>query len=285
MKEKYYIKKVLNNNVVFSKNKDGKDIILTGLGLGFQKKKGEFVDENKIEHIFKIESDDINTKLSALLEQIPIDYFYIADCIKKLAEDDLNKELSDNIYVTLCAHIYYAVERYHKGLIFQNQLVWEIRRFYPEEYQVAKKSIAIVNDALNISLSEDEASFIALHIINAEINGKELQSVIEMTKLIKDICNIVQYEFNIAFDEESLTYTRFILHLKFFSQRLLLHENVMEEANFLYDQVEQNMSEAFLCAKKISTYIKKSYEYEISKSEIVYLTIHIQRLLTQGQKL
>ena len=78
---------------------------------------------------------------------------------------------------------------------------------------------------------------------------------------------------------------RFILHLKFFSQRLLLHENVMEEANFLYDQVEQNMSEAFLCAKKISTYIKKSYEYEISKSEIVYLTIHIQRLLTQGQKL
>ena len=77
-------------------------------------------------------------------------------------------------------------------MIFQNQLVWEIRRFYPEEYQVAKKSIAIVNDALNISLSEDEASFIALHIINAEINGKELQSVIEMTKLIKDICNIVQ---------------------------------------------------------------------------------------------
>ena len=41
MKEKHYIKKVLNNNVVFSKNKDGKDIILTGLGLGFQKKKGE----------------------------------------------------------------------------------------------------------------------------------------------------------------------------------------------------------------------------------------------------
>ena len=39
MKEKHYIKKVLNNNVVFSKNKDGKDIILTGLGLGFQKKK------------------------------------------------------------------------------------------------------------------------------------------------------------------------------------------------------------------------------------------------------
>ena len=57
MKEKHYIKKVLNNNVVFSKNKDGKDIILTGLGLGFQKKKGEFVDENKIEQL--MENKDI----------------------------------------------------------------------------------------------------------------------------------------------------------------------------------------------------------------------------------
>ena len=46
MKEKHYIKKVLNNNVVFSKNKDGKE---------------------------------------------------------------LNKELNDNLYVTLCDHIYYAV--------------------------------------------------------------------------------------------------------------------------------------------------------------------------------
>ena len=65
MKEKHYIKKVLNNNVVFQKNKDGKE---------------------------------------------------------------LNKELNDNLYVTLCDHIYYAVERYHKGLIFQNQLVWKIRQ-------------------------------------------------------------------------------------------------------------------------------------------------------------
>ena len=138
---------MLNNNVVFFEKQRWKRYYFNWLRIRLSKEKGEFVDENKIEHIFKIESDDINTKLSALLEQIPIDYFYIADCIKKLAEDDLNKELSDNIYVTLCDHIYYAVERYHKGLIFQNQLVWEIRRFYPEEYQVAKKSIAIVNDA------------------------------------------------------------------------------------------------------------------------------------------
>ncbi|NTK39702.1 hypothetical protein HQ646_07970 [Enterococcus faecium] len=30
------INKVLNNNLVFSKNKDGEDIIVAGLGIGFQ---------------------------------------------------------------------------------------------------------------------------------------------------------------------------------------------------------------------------------------------------------
>ena len=97
---------------------------------------------------------------------------------------------------------------------------------------------------------------------------KNFQSVIEMTKLIKDICNIVQYEFNIAFDEESLTYTRFILHLKFFSQRLLLHENVMEEANFLYDQVEQNMSEAFYVLRKSLLILKKAMNTKYQKVKL-----------------
>lgn len=284
MDENYLIKKVLNNNVVFSKNTSGQDIILTDLGLGFQKKKGDPVDSQKIERIFTLDEENTGNKLSSLLKQIPIDYFYTADKIKNLAEKKLKKELSPNIYVTLCDHIYYAVERLHQGLIFQNQLMWEIRRFYPAEYEVALESLQIINTDLKTGLPNDEASFLALHIINAEIGGNEIQSAIEMTKLIKGICNIVQYEFNLNFDENSLTYTRFILHLKFFSQRLFMNEQPMEEAAFLYDQIQGNMPIAFNCTKKIKAYINKTYDYEVTKSEMVYLTIHIQRLISEGTK-
>ena len=79
---------------------------------------------------------------------------------------------------------------------------------------------------------------------------------------------IFKASLTIAIDEESLTYTRFILHLKFFSQRLLLHENVMEEANFLYDQVEQNMSEAFLCARKSLLILKKAMNMKYQKVKL-----------------
>lgn len=270
--------------MVFSKNETNQDIILTGLGLGFQKKRGDAVDPAKIERIFTLDEKSISSKLSALLKQIPIQYFYIADKIKHLAETKLKKKLSPNIYVTLCDHIYYAVERFHQGLLFQNQLMWEIRRFYPNEYKTALKSIKIINHELDIDFPESEACFIALHIINAEIGGEEIQSVVEMTRLIKEICNIVQYHFGITFNEDSLSYTRFILHLKFFSQRLLIEKQSIDEADFLYTQMQETMNHAFCCAKKIASFIKKSYQYDISKSEIVYLTIHIQRLLAENFK-
>lgn len=283
--ECFHVKKVLNNNVIFSKNQEGQDIILTGLGLGFQKKKGDPVETEKIERIFILEEEATGNRLSELLKQIPIDYFYLADQIKQHAEHKLSKELNQNIYVTLCDHMYYAVERFKQGLLFQNQLMWEIKRFYPQEYQIALEAIKLMNSTLKVELPEDEASFVALHIINAELNGHEIQSVIDMTRLIKGICSIVQYEFKIDFDENSLNYTRFILHLKFFSQRLMMNEPPAEEASFLYPQVQENMAEAFQCSRKIASYIQKSYDYTITKSEQVYLTIHIERLLSESRKL
>lgn len=91
--EKYYVgrkicyKKVLNNNVVFAKNNVGQDVVLTGLGLGFQRKKQDLVDNSRIEHIFTLEAPKTSGKLAALLEQIPIEYFYISDKIKNSQKD------------------------------------------------------------------------------------------------------------------------------------------------------------------------------------------------------
>lgn len=48
------INKVLNNNLVFSKNKDGEDIIVAGLGIGFQKIKGDEIEQKKLKKSFKI---------------------------------------------------------------------------------------------------------------------------------------------------------------------------------------------------------------------------------------
>ena len=96
----------------------------------------------------------------------------------------------------------------------KNALLWEIKRLYKEEFMCGVEAIRIIQDKLNIHLPEDEAGFIAMHIVNAELN-EEMPNVIQITKLIQDILNIVKYHFQIDLDEESLNYFRFVTHLKF----------------------------------------------------------------------
>lgn len=61
---------------------------------------------------------------------------------------------------------------------------------------------------------------IALHLVNAELN-EEMPNMVNITKIMNDILNIVKRHFRLEYDEESLAYYRFITHLKFFAQRLI----------------------------------------------------------------
>lgn len=46
------IEKVLNNNMVISRNQDGREVILKGKGIGFNRKKGDCVEPAQVERIF-----------------------------------------------------------------------------------------------------------------------------------------------------------------------------------------------------------------------------------------
>ena len=54
------ILKVLNNNVVTVKTEAGEEVIIMGCGLAFGKKRGDNVDESKIEKIFTQTREDKN---------------------------------------------------------------------------------------------------------------------------------------------------------------------------------------------------------------------------------
>lgn len=46
------VSKILNNNLVLSKNEKNEEIIVKGLGIGFRAKRGDKIDESLIEKIF-----------------------------------------------------------------------------------------------------------------------------------------------------------------------------------------------------------------------------------------
>ncbi|XZM80038.1 BglG family transcription antiterminator LicT [Clostridium perfringens] len=273
------IEKILNNNVVVSINDNKEEIIVMGRGIAFKKKVHDIIFEKNIEKIFTLSNPNINNKFIELISSIPLEYAVISEEIIRYAKEKTGKKFNESIYISLTDHIYNAIERHKQGILVTNGLSWETKRLYSEEYEVGLGALEIIRKEFDINLVEDEAAFIALHFVNANIN-EEMPILINMTKLIQEILEIVKYNFNMEFDLESLSYYRFITHLKFFAQRLFNNKiNEKDEDNDLFYIIKEKYNESYKCVIKIQKLILERYKYDLSKEEMLYLIIHIQKLI------
>ncbi|MDU5948966.1 MAG: PRD domain-containing protein, partial [Paenibacillus macerans] len=193
---------------------------------------------------------------------------------------NLPKKLNENIYVSLTDHINFAVERHQQGLEIKNALLWEIKQLYKEEFSIGLKTLERIKLKLGIDLPEDEAAFIAIHIVNAEMN-EEVGTTMDITKFIQQIINIVKYHFGTEFEEDSLSYLRFITHLKFFAQRVLKGTHYREDYDNLFDLIKEKHREAAFCAEKIKKFVEKEYNHKLTNEEMLYLTVHIERVVNR----
>lgn len=269
------IKKIFNNNVVLAVAHDDVELILMGKGIAFQKKVGDLVDEDKVDKKF-VES--LTTKLSELLKDIPQNHLDIADEIIQNAKSQITRKLNDYIYITLTDHLDFAITRIQQGLPIRNPLLWEIRKIYPKEFRVGIYALELVKEKLGVVLPEDEAGSIALHLVNAQNGIQEMDQTIEITKIVQDILQIVKYHYGIDLDEDSLNYSRFVVHLRFFAQRLLEKKTNPHENNDLFEVVKEKYPQAFDSVEIIDKYVKKATDISLSKSEMVYLMLHIHRV-------
>lgn len=158
------IKKVLNNNTAVIKGEDGKERIVMGRGLGFKKKEGDPVDEEKVDKIFTLTSDSTLYKFEQLITQIPMETVTLTDRIITMAKAELGKPLNDSIYITLTDHIYASLTRIQEGVTVKNPILYDIKRFYSSEYRIALQALDCIYGATGIQLPKDEAGFIALHL-------------------------------------------------------------------------------------------------------------------------
>lgn len=273
------ILKILNNNVAVTHDKFGQEIIVMGKGIAYQKKIGEILDEQSIDKVYSLSNHDAFIKFQELLTEIPIDYFDVADQIINYAKMTLGKKLNESIYISLSDHIFSSITRFKEGITLRNALLWDIKRFYTDEFQIGLKALQLIKETFDIQFPEDEAGFLALHIVNAE-TPQESQDIYKVTKIIQEISDIVRYFFQMEFDEQSVAFFRFITHLKFFAQRLIggnLHEG--DNDTDLLDVIKEKHPNSYLCVGKIETYIKNNYQYNLTNEEKLYLTVHIQRIV------
>ncbi|ASW43862.1 BglG family transcription antiterminator LicT [Clostridium isatidis] len=280
------IEKILNNNAVVIKENDNEKIVM-GCGIAYKKRVGDEVSEDKIDKIFLLSNKEINNKFQELVSDIPMEYVELGEKIITFAKTQLGKKLNDTIYISLVDHIYTAITRFLEGIEVKNALLWEIKRFYKDEYPIGLTALDLIEEIFSVRLPEDEAGFIALHIVNAEMDGneKEVKRVYKITKIMQEILNIVRYNFKISFDEDSVYYYRFISHLKFFADRVFSERTYKDENNDdLFGIIQNKYKNSFQCVEKIAKFIEDKYQYIISDEEKLYLTIHIERIVYKSNK-
>lgn len=276
------VDKVINNNLVRS-HKEGKEVLVMGKGLGFKKQKNDLIDETLIERVYVIEGKDHSNYLEVLLSNIPYTYFQTTNEIVRYAINSLNKKLDDTIWLGLTDHIYHAIDRAKKGILVRNAVLWEISRFYNHEYLIGKEALKIIDKRHAVKLHDAEAGFIALHLVNAQMDDTvKIQETMELIQRQKKILSIVKYHYGIELNESSLHYDRFWTHLKYLVRRLSTRkESIKEDLEFL-DVIKTNYPNEYRCARRIEEYVQKELNGELVEEEIIYLTMHIRRVIRES---
>lgn len=277
------IEKVLNNNVVITLTENNEEMVVMGRGIAFQRKIGEEIETEKIEKTFVPKGQEGMETLAALFKESNPEIIEIATDVIKYAQSALEIKLSNNIYLTLTDHLNYAIKRTQEGIEIKNPLTWEIKKFYKAEYEIGLKALESIKTKLSVSMNEDEAASVALHIVNARQDGQEIGITVKMTKIVQDILTIVRLQFGIVFDEDSFNYTRFITHLQYFARRTLEHATHPSDDDFLFEQVKIKYPEAFECTNRINEYLINKHDTKLTKDEQVYLAIHIHRVTSEQQ--
>lgn len=274
------IERIFNNNIVSARSEDAQELLILGKGLGFKSKVGDEINESLVEKIFQLQDEAVSNKFKMIIDEIPLAIIEITDDVVQLAKQNISKTISDVIYISLSDHLYFTTQRMEQNLVIQNPLSWEVKRYYPEEYAVAKEAAKIVEKRLDLDLPDEEISNIALHFVNAEINNS-MNDVTHIMQLLQEIMNIIKYHFVIEFDEDSTSYFRFMTHLKFFCQRVITGEAMDETEDYLYQVMYKNLPDIFACIDKIAVFLENNYSFKMSHSEQLYLGIHLDRVLNR----
>ncbi|VBB08202.1 Hypothetical protein LUCI_3471 [Lucifera butyrica] len=276
------VKQRLNNNaiVIYDEQNDTEKIAI-GKGLGFQSRINERIDSAQIEKLFIIENKITYSKFAQILKSIPEEYITLSEEIISHAEEILKSALNIHIHISLTDHIAFAIERLRAGIPINNKLLTEIKILYKEEYAIGQWAKQRIEDKLHMSIPEDEAGFIALHIHSAKLNQSEISSSLRIPTIIKGVIDLIEKDFRIRIDDQTIAYHRLITHLQFTLQRLNSGQTLHEIDQDIFMIIQQKYQREFACAIKIGLYLKKEYGISLPEAELGYMSMHIKTITSR----
>ena len=271
--------RIFNNNAVAVKNQDNLESIVLGSGVGFNKKTGDLVNIEKIEKSYFIQ-DELQTKFLSLLENTNEEHFSISQHIIQYAEKKGFK-ISNQVIISLTDHISFAIQRSKNEIKLPNLMLAETKILYPNEYEIGLYSLNYIYEKLNVKLDQDEAAYIALHIISS-VTMQSTTNTVNTLKFVKGSLDILESTYLIDTNNDDFDHMRMTTHLKFLAQRIFNNQEIISNQNDdMYDYLILQNTNHNVFIQNYKKYLLEEFNYKLSKQESVYLLIHITKFLSK----
>lgn len=272
------ILRVINNNVVSCLDETGRESVAMGKGLGFASRPGMELASEKVEKLFYLETQSETDRLKDLFSSISEEQIELCSRIIAYAGDSLSQLLNPSIYLTLTDHINFAISRIKQGIIFHNALLTEVRTFYPREFAVGKYALELIRNTTGVVFPEDEASSIALHLVNAELDNS-ISETVKITQALHDILEILRQSKEISLQEDSTYFDEFTVNLKFLVIRVFNGQEKDCQSPNLMQVVKTSYPAEYSCAALVAEYLEKQSQHSVSEETKVYLAMNIRRVI------
>ena len=268
--------KALNNNVAVVLDEKGQEKIVMGKGICFKKGAGDSISDDSIDKTFSLSGAEANSKFQVLIQDVPMEHIALGEEIIAEAKTRLGNKMNDMIYISLIDHVHTSIVRCQDGITVKNMLLWDIRRFYREEYQVGLWALALIRERFGVALPEDEAGYIAMHIISISVDQNAAYDVL---KFVKAALDIIKQTYGIALDHESIDAMRLITHLKFLAQRMFQNHSWEDEGmENMYEMLLDRHPQNRLCLERLDGYCQNAFGYTLNLQEKFYLLVHLTKI-------
>ena len=274
--KKYEVLKSLNNNVLIANDINGNEVVLIGIGIGFGKKLGDSITSEIVEKMFVLNDPEKQAQYKQLLSTIDEVTMKTLISVVEVIRDRAGMPLNENIHVVLTDHLAFAITRLKQGIMIRNPFLLETKALYPDEYRIAEEVTEMVNEKLNIDLPEGEVGFIALHIHSA-IENRNVGELAAYSELIVKLIGVIEEQFTLEIDRNSIDYTRLIRHLRFAIERMVRGEKV-NEPKAITHVLKTEYPLSYNLAWKLIKIMQQTLQVDIYEGEAVYLSLHLQRL-------
>lgn len=263
--------KNINNNVSLCLDSQNREVIAFGKGIGFTKPPYE-IPLKSIERTFY----NVDDSYVSILGTIPKEIIDLTIEIVDTATSEYGLQIPSSKIMPIADHIVFALDRKKMDIQIDLPMREALKQSHPNELNMAKICLNIIENKLGIRLPDDEIPFFAFHFINFNSDDYIVKNDSE---LINECVKIAETLFNFHIDKKSISYSRFVTHIYYLIERARKKELISSKNGEMYQKMKENFPDTHKCALQINDLFKSKENIEFSNEEILYLMLHINRII------